>query len=188
MDGDGRPEMLVETDWVAQNLGRPSLRLVEVDLDTNAYEQGHIPGAVGWSWQTDAQDRLCRDILSPEAFAALMGRSGIGNDTTVVLYGDNNNWFAAYALWMLKYYGHKDVHLMNGGRRKWLEEGRGVSAEPPGVEPCSYTLAPVEEELWPLDREGQREGDANHEVGAGFQPSQPISCWKIRRATARDVA
>ena len=146
-NGYAYPEMLVETDWVAQRLNSPGMRLVEVDVDTSAYEQGHIPGAVGWNWQTDTQDQVRRDILSPAAFAELMGRSGIANDTTVILYGDNNNWFAAYALWMLKYYGHQDVRLMNGGRKKWIEEGRELTTLPPNVEPCHYTIGSIQKEL-----------------------------------------
>ncbi|HMQ30666.1 MAG TPA: sulfurtransferase [Chloroflexaceae bacterium] len=139
-NGYAHPEMLVETAWVAENLGRPGMCLVEVDVDTSAYEQGHLPGAVGWNWRTDTQDQLSRDIPSPEEFQALMERSGIADDTTVILYGDNNNWFAAYALWMLKYYGHRDVRLMNGGRQKWLAEGRPTTAEAPATTPSRYTM------------------------------------------------
>jgi thiosulfate/3-mercaptopyruvate sulfurtransferase len=122
--GYAHPETLVETDWVAANLSRANTRYVEVDVDTTAYGQGHIPGAVGWNWKTDTQDAVRRDLLTPEDFQALMESSGISNDTTVILYGDSNNWFAAYAYWMLKYYGHDDARLMNGGRVKWLAEGR----------------------------------------------------------------
>jgi thiosulfate/3-mercaptopyruvate sulfurtransferase len=139
-NGYAHPEMLVDTEWVANNLSRPNTRLVEVDVDTSAYEQGHIPGAVGWNWQKDTQDQLCRDIPSPKAFEALMERSGISNDTTVILYGDNNNWFAAYTLWLMKYYGHPDVRLMNGGRQKWLNEGRELTTEPPQVVPGRYAI------------------------------------------------
>lgn len=146
-NGYACPEMLVETQWVADNLGRPGICLVEVDVDTTAYEQGHIPGAVGWNWRTDTQDQTCRDIISREAFEALMERSGISNDTTVILYGDNNNWFAAYALWMMKYYGHEDVRLMNGGRAKWLAEGRELATEAPNVTPGRYTVSKVHTEL-----------------------------------------
>lgn len=141
------PEMLVETEWVADNLNHPDLRLVEVDVDTSAYEQGHIPGAVGWNWRIDTQDQLSRDIISSEAFAALMERSGIGNDTLVILYGDNNNWFAAYALWMMQYYGHADVRLMNGGRAKWLAEGRETTTETPHVEPARYSVGSINKDL-----------------------------------------
>jgi thiosulfate/3-mercaptopyruvate sulfurtransferase len=146
-NGYAHPEMLVETDYVAANLRRPNTCLVEVDVDTSAYQQGHIPGAVGWNWRTDTQDQICRDILSPAAFKQLMERSGICNDTTVILYGDNNNWFAAYALWMMKYYGHTAVCLMNGGRAKWLAEGREMTTEPPQCEPGNYTIGMLHKDL-----------------------------------------
>ncbi|MSQ33595.1 MAG: sulfurtransferase [Dehalococcoidia bacterium] len=133
-----RPEVLVETDWVAQHLTDPNLRLVEVDVDTAAYEQGHIPGAVGWNWTTQTQDQLRRDILSKEQVEKLLGQSGIGNATNVVLYGDNNNWFAAYAFWMLTMYGHANLRLMNGGRKKWLDEKRPTATEAPKPAPASY--------------------------------------------------
>ena len=116
------PEVLVSTEWVANNLNAANTRLVEVDVDTSAYDQGHIPGAVGWNWRTQLQDNVRRDLISKEALEALLSKSGISNDTTILLYGDNNNWFAAYAFWQLKYHGHKDVKLINGGRKKWLEE------------------------------------------------------------------
>jgi thiosulfate/3-mercaptopyruvate sulfurtransferase len=114
------PEVLVSTEWVANNLNSPNFRLVEVDVDTTAYDQGHIPGAVGWNWQTQLQDNIRRDLIDRPALERLLGASGISNSTTILLYGDNNNWFAAYAFWQLKYYGHKDVRLINGGRKKWL--------------------------------------------------------------------
>jgi thiosulfate/3-mercaptopyruvate sulfurtransferase len=138
--GYAHPETLVETDWVAANLNRPNISIVEVDVDTTAYDKGHIPGAVGWNWQTDTQDQLRRDIPSAEDCQELMQRSGISNDTTVILYGDNNNWFAAYALWLLKYYGHEDVRLMNGGRTKWLAEGREVTTQLPQVNAGQYEM------------------------------------------------
>ncbi len=141
INGYAHPEMLVETAWVADQLVHPNLRLVEVDVDTSAYEQGHIPRAIGWNWRTDTQAQLSRDILATEDFTALMERSGIGNDTTVILYGDNNNWFAAYALWMMKYYDHAEVRLMNGGRAKWLAEGRPTTTEKPRIEPTTYHVS-----------------------------------------------
>src|SRR4029077_19834019 len=112
------PEVLVTTEWVAQNLNALNTRLVEVDVDTTAYDQGHIPGAVGWNWQTQLQDNIKRDLIDRAAMEELLGESGISNDTTILLYGDNNNWFAAYAFWQLKYYGHQNVKLINGGRKK----------------------------------------------------------------------
>ena len=124
------PEVLVSTEWAAENLNDPNTRLVEVDVDTTAYDQGHIPGAVGWNWQTQLQDNIRRDLIDKAALEALLGKSGVANDTTILLYGDNNNWFAAYAFWQLKYYGHKDVRSINGGRKKWLEEKRPLTTEP----------------------------------------------------------
>ena len=126
-----QPEVLVETAWVAQHRDDPNLRFVEVDVDTTAYASGHIPSAVGWNWQRDTQDTLRRDLPSHSAFEELLSRSGIGNDTTIILYGDNNNWFAAYAFWLLKYYGHKDVRLINGGRKKWIDEGWPLTTDVP---------------------------------------------------------
>jgi thiosulfate/3-mercaptopyruvate sulfurtransferase len=132
------PDVLVSTDWVAQHLNDPGLRLVEVDVDTAAYEQGHVPNSLAWNWTTELCDTLVRDIIPKDKFEALMARSGIGNDTTVILYGDNNNWFAAWALWQMKVYGHKDVRIMNGGRKKWLAEGRELSSTTPSVTPATY--------------------------------------------------
>jgi thiosulfate/3-mercaptopyruvate sulfurtransferase len=132
------PGALVDTEWVAAHKADPGLRLVEVDVDTAAYEQGHIPGAVGWNWQVDLQQRPRRDIPDRAEWEALLGRSGIGNDTRVVLYGDNNNWFAAFAYWLFKLYGHANVQLMNGGRAKWLAEGRETTTDVPTVAPASY--------------------------------------------------
>jgi len=116
------PEVLVTTDWVHANLGKPGVSLVEVDVDTQAYDAGHVPGAVGFNWQTQLQDRVTRDIVSRTAFESLLSQAGISNGDAVVLYGDHSNWFAAYAFWLFKMYGHADVRLMNGGRAKWLNE------------------------------------------------------------------
>ena len=141
------PEVLVSTEWVAQNLNAPNTRLVEVDVDTTAFDQGHIPGAVGWNWQTQLQDNIRRDLIDRSALEALLGKSGISNDTTILLYGDNNNWFAAYAFWQLKYHGHKDVRLINGGRKKWLEEKRATTTEPTKVTPTTYTAGDPDESI-----------------------------------------
>ena len=146
-NGYAHPEMLVETEWVAHNRNRPNTCLVEVDVDISAYEQGHTPGAVGWNWQRDTQAQIMRDIPSAAEFERLMARSGISNDTTVILYGDNNNWFAAYTLWLMKYYGHNDVRLMNGGRQKWLNEGREVTQDAPPVKTGNYTIGAVNKEI-----------------------------------------
>ncbi len=141
------PEVLVSTEWVAKNLSAPNTRLVEVDVDTTAYDQGHIPGAVGWNWQTQLQDNVRRDLIDKATLESLLGKSGISNDTTIILYGDNNNWFAAYAFWQLKYYGHKDVKLMNGGRKKWQEEKRPLTTEPANVAPATYRAGQLDESI-----------------------------------------
>ena len=132
------PEVLVSTDWVASHANDPQVRIAEVDVDTKAYDEGHVPGALGWAWNTQLCDTLRRDILSKQQFEELMSSSGVGPDTTLVIYGDNNNWFAAWALWQAKIYGHKDVRLMNGGRKKWLAEGRELSKEAPAVKATRY--------------------------------------------------
>jgi thiosulfate/3-mercaptopyruvate sulfurtransferase len=134
-------EMLVSTGWVAENTGNPRVRIAEVDVDTKAYDQGHIRNAAGWSWNTQLCDTVQREILSQTDFERLMRSSGIANDTTVVLYGDNNNWFAAWALWQMKIYGHGDVRLMNGGRKKWLAEGRDITIDAPVVKTGAYRAA-----------------------------------------------
>jgi thiosulfate/3-mercaptopyruvate sulfurtransferase len=141
------PEVLVSTDWVVQHADDPKVRLVEVDVDTSAYDKGHIKNAVGWNWQSQLQDNVRRDILGRREFEELLGRSGISSDTTVVLYGDNNNWFAAYAVWQLKYFGHKDARLMNGGRKKWELEGRPLTTEAPKVAAATYKAGQPDEAL-----------------------------------------
>ena len=118
------PEVLVTTAWVAEHAKDPNVCVVEVDVDTKAYDEGHVPGAIAWAWNTQLCDTTVRDILSKEQFERLMTESGITPQTTVVIYGDSNNWFAAWALWQMKVYGHKDVRLMDGGRKKWISEGR----------------------------------------------------------------
>ncbi len=133
-----RERVLVTTEWVQKHLGDPNIRLIEVDVDTTLYEQGHIPGAVGFNWQTQLQDPVRRDILSKSELETLLSSHGIANEHTIVLYGDNNNWFAAYAFWLLKIYGHEDVRLMDGGRKKWIEEGRPLTTEIPCYPPTTY--------------------------------------------------
>jgi thiosulfate/3-mercaptopyruvate sulfurtransferase len=132
------PEVLVTTDWVANHTDDANVRLVEVDVDTSAYQKGHIKNAVGWNWTTQLNDNVRRDIPNQEQFGELCSDSGISNDSTVVLYGDNNNWFAAFAFWQFKIYGHKDVRLMNGGRKKWELEGKPFTTETPKVTPTHY--------------------------------------------------
>ncbi|GIV10307.1 MAG: hypothetical protein KatS3mg019_2398 [Fimbriimonadales bacterium] len=123
--------VLVSTDWVQEHLNDSNIRLVEVDVDTAAYEQGHIPGAIGLNWQTQLQDPVRRDIPSKAQLEATLGELGVSDKHTIVLYGDNNNWFAAFAFWVLKLYGHEDVRMMDGGRKKWLAEGRPITKEAP---------------------------------------------------------
>lgn len=132
------PETLVSTEWVEEHQNDLNLRVVEVDVDTKAYDQGHIPGAVGWAWDSELCDTVQRDIVPEAQFEKLLGESGIDNNTTVILYGDNNNWFAAWAFWQLKIYGHGEVKLMNGGRKKWLAEGRELTKDVPRVSPKTY--------------------------------------------------
>ncbi|MBI3330547.1 MAG: sulfurtransferase [Candidatus Omnitrophica bacterium] len=130
--------VLVSTDWVVQHLNDQAVRIVEVDVDTKAYGEGHVPNAVGWAWDTQLCDTLRRDIIPKAKFEQLMAESGISNATPVILYGDNNNWFAAWAFWQLKVYGHQDVRLMDGGRKKWIAEGRELSTEVPKPGRASY--------------------------------------------------
>ena len=142
------PEVLVETDWVKENLDKPGIKLVEIDVDTKAYDAGHIPGAVGFNWQTQLQDQVRRDIISKEAFEKLVGGAGISPSDTVIVYGDNNNWFAAYGFWLFKIYGHKDVRLMNGGRVKWLNESdKSLTTELPKVTATQYKVSETHLEL-----------------------------------------
>ena len=133
-----RPDTTVSTAWVAEHLEDPKVRIVEVDVDTSAYQQGHVPGALGWNWNTQLCNTLVRDIVPQDALEKLLSSSGIGNDTTIVLYGDNNNWFAAWAFWQLKVYGHQDVRIMNGGRKKWLAESRPLTTDVPQPERRKY--------------------------------------------------
>ena len=141
------PESLVSTDWVAEHLNEPKVRIVEVDVDTTSYDKGHIRNAMGWNWQTDLNDRVRRDIIDPRSFAELNRNAGISNDDTVILYGDNNNWFAAWALWQYKYHGHKDVRLMNGGRRKWELEKREFDTDKPSFPKSSYRIPAADESI-----------------------------------------
>ena len=132
------PEVLATTDWVREHLKDPKVRIVEVDVNTAAYNEGHIPGAIAWAWNTQLADQVRRDILSKAELEALLSQSGISTDTTIALYGDNNNWFAAWAFWQLKVYGHKDVRLVDGGRKKWLAEGRELSNDTPSYAATQY--------------------------------------------------
>ncbi|MGI8805442.1 MAG: sulfurtransferase [Thermoleophilaceae bacterium] len=140
-------DVLVETQWVQEHLNDDSIRIVEVDENPALYRDAHIPGAIGFDWKEDLQDQVKRDFLGPEAFGELFGSRGISNDHQIVLYGDRNNWFAAYTYWYLKYYGHDNVVLMNGPREKWIEEGRPTTDEQPGVEPASFSAQPGDDAI-----------------------------------------
>src|SRR5438309_7501415 len=132
------PSVLVTTEWVAQHATDAGVRVVEVDVDTTAYDQGPVAGAAGWNWTTELCDTLVRDIVPMKKLEELLGRSGIDNKTAIVLYGDNNNWFAAWAFWQLKIYGHEDVRIMDGGCKKWLAEGRDLATEKPVFAATTY--------------------------------------------------
>ena len=134
------PERLVTTEWLAEHLGEPGLVVVESDEDVLLYETGHIPGAVKIDWHTDLNDPVVRDYVSGEQFAALLGSKGIARDTTVVIYGDKNNWWAAYALWVFTLFGHEDVRLLDGGRDLWIAEGRELTTDAPDVTPVEYPV------------------------------------------------
>jgi thiosulfate/3-mercaptopyruvate sulfurtransferase len=141
------PEALVDAEWVQAHLTDSTVRLIEVDVDTTAYEQGHIPGAVGFNWQRELQDQVVRAPVSKERLEELLSRAGVTPDTTIVLYGDNNNWFAAWALWILKYYGHRDVRLLNGGRVKWLADKREITTALPSYPHTNYTAQPPQSDI-----------------------------------------
>src|ERR1700678_1474587 len=134
------PEVLVDTEWVAAHAKDANVCVVEVDVDTKAYDESHVPGAIGWAWNTQLCDPVIRDIAPKAAFEDLLTKSGIGNDTTIVLYGDNNNWFAAWAFWQLKYYGHDKVLIVNGGRKKWREENRPFTTDKPAISATTYKV------------------------------------------------
>lgn len=138
--GYAHPEALVSTDWVAQHLDDPSIRLVESNEDALLYATGHIPGAVNIDWQADLNDPLMRDYLNAEQFAALLGRHGISPDTTVVFYGDKNNWWATYSFWVFQLFGHTNARILNGGRAKWIEEGRELTTDVPAYPAAAYPV------------------------------------------------
>lgn len=141
------PNVLVSTEWVADHKGDSNVAVVEVNVDISLYAQGHVPGAIGWSWKTQLADNVRRDILSKDDFEKLMRESGIDSNDTVVLYGDSNNWFAAWAFWQMKIYGHEDVRMMDGGRKKWEKEGREMSDEPSSRSPSNYQAKDANNEL-----------------------------------------
>jgi thiosulfate/3-mercaptopyruvate sulfurtransferase len=145
-NGYAKP-VLVTTDWLAEHLSDPGLVVAEVDENPDLYDEGHIRGAVKLHWRDDLQDPVERDLIEKDEFERLMGSLGIGNDTTLVLYGDKNNWFAAYAYWYLKIYGHADVRILDGGRQKWIDEGRELTTDAPDVEPATYTAQDRDESI-----------------------------------------
>jgi thiosulfate/3-mercaptopyruvate sulfurtransferase len=144
---DYAKQVLVSTDWVADHLGDAGVVVAEVDENPDLYDDGHIPGAVKLHWQDDLQDPVERDLVEKPEFERLLGSRGIGNDTTVILYGDRNNWFAAYAYWYLKIYGHEDVRLMDGGRQKWSDENRELSADAASPKTVTYTAQDRDESI-----------------------------------------
>jgi thiosulfate/3-mercaptopyruvate sulfurtransferase len=140
-------DVLVDTQWVENHLSDESIRIVEVDENPALYAEAHIPGAIGFDWKKDLQDQVKRDFLGPEEFGELFGSRGISNDHTVVLYGDRNNWFAAYTYWYFQYYGHDNVKLMNGPREKWISEGRPTSTDIPRYDPQTFSAQPGDEAI-----------------------------------------
>jgi thiosulfate/3-mercaptopyruvate sulfurtransferase len=136
--GDYAKDVLVNTDWVQDHLDDDSIRIVEVDENPALYADSHIPGAIGFDWQKDLQDQVKRDFLGPKEFGELLGSRGISNDHQIVLYGDRNNWFAAYTYWYLKYYGHDNARLINGPREKWISEGKQTSKDVPSYSPAKF--------------------------------------------------
>jgi len=175
------PEVLVSTEWAANHLNEANLRFVEVDVDTSAYDQGHLPGAVGWNWQTQLQDSVRRDLIDRSKLEKLLGASGISNDTGIILYGDNNNWFAAYAFWQLKYYGHQNVRLLNGGRKKWLEEKRALTKEPAQAIPATYRVRAVDESV-------RAHKDDVLKIVEGGKPGQLVDVRSVDEFTGRVIA
>ncbi|MDQ3493759.1 MAG: sulfurtransferase [Chloroflexota bacterium] len=140
VSGYAKEDVLVSPEWAQQHLDDPNVRFVEVDVDTAAYEQSHIPGAVGWDWTSQLSDGIRRDVASREEMSRLLSESGIGPDTHIVLYGDNNNWFAAWAYWQLKLHGWERLSILNGGRKYWLDDGLPLSADAPSYEPTGIEL------------------------------------------------
>jgi thiosulfate/3-mercaptopyruvate sulfurtransferase len=158
---DYAKDVLVDTDWVAEHLNDDDVRIVEVDENPALYAEAHIPGAIGFDWKADLQDQVKRDFLGPEEFGELMGSRGISNDHTVVLYGDRNNWFAAYTYWYFRYYGHDKVKLINGPREKWISEGRDTTTDVPSHDAVEFKAAEGDESLRAFRDEVQRALDAD---------------------------
>jgi thiosulfate/3-mercaptopyruvate sulfurtransferase len=167
-------DVLVETDWVEQHLGDDSIRIVEVDENPALYADAHIPGAIGFDWKKDLQDQVKRDFLGPEDFGRLFGSRGVSNEHTIVLYGDRNNWFAAYTYWYLKYYGHDNVKLMNGPREKWIAEGRPTTTDLPDHAPATFEAKPGDESIRAM-RDQVREALADGNVLVDVRSPQEFS-------------
>jgi thiosulfate/3-mercaptopyruvate sulfurtransferase len=144
---DYAKEVLVEPEWLEQHLNDDSIRIVEVDENPALYREAHIPGAIGFDWRSDLQDQLRRRFLGPEEFGELFGSHGISNDHQIILYGDRNNWFAAYTYWYLKYYGHDDVKLLNGPRERWISDGRPTATDEPNHQPQTFTAKPGDDSI-----------------------------------------
>jgi thiosulfate/3-mercaptopyruvate sulfurtransferase len=144
---DYAKDVLVEPEWLEQHLDDDSIRIVEVDENPALYAEAHIPGAIGFDWQKDLQDQVKRDFLGPQEFGELFGKHGISNDHLVILYGDRNNWFAAYTYWYLEYYGHENVKLLNGPRERWIAEGRPTSTEVPSLPAATFTAEPGDDAI-----------------------------------------
>ena len=138
MAGYAYPEVLVEPDWLEARLNDPNVRIIEANEDPTLYDQGHIPGALRLHWKNDLQDPIIRDWVPKDRFEGILGELGIGNDHTVAFYGDRNNWFATYTFWLFKYYGHRDARILNGGRDRWIREGRKTSLDVPRFPPIEY--------------------------------------------------
>ena len=160
-------DVLVSADWVEEHLDEfqsddPDLRLVEVDVDTEAYDEGHAPGAIGFNWETQLQDQTQRDILTKDDFEDLLGSHGISENSTVVLYGDNSNWFAAYTYWQFKYYGHRDVRLLNGGRDYWVDNDYPTTSEVPDFPEQEYRAR------GPFEGLRAYRGDVEHAIERGI--------------------
>ncbi len=147
VSGYVHPEVLVETSWVAEHLNDPAVRIIEADEDVLLYELGHIPGAVKLDWHVDVQDNVARDFVDQQGFERLMSRWGIEKDTTIVLYGDRNNWYACYSFWLFTMYGHANLKIMNGGRVKWEAEGRPLGKDVPQYAPTIYHAQPMDESI-----------------------------------------
>jgi thiosulfate/3-mercaptopyruvate sulfurtransferase len=188
---DYAKDVLVDASWLSEHLNDESIRIVEVDENPALYSEAHIPGAIGFDWQKDLQDPIRRDFLGPQAFGELFATHGVSSDHTIVLYGDRNNWFAAYTYWYLKYYGHDQVLLLNGPREKWISDGRPTTAELPSHAPASFTAHPGDDTIRARRDEVLAAIDASTELvdvrAADTSPAQPQSPGCRRGARGRHL-